>query len=39
MTFLSTKKETGAQVAAGNENSSVIPVQPKDTPIDDDLPF
>jgi single-strand DNA-binding protein len=39
MTFLSTKKETGAQAISSNETPSEIPVQPKNTPIDDDLPF
>ena len=39
MTFLSTKKETGAQVTSGTENPSAIPAQSKNTTIDDDLPF
>ena len=39
MTFLSTKKETGAPATSSNETPSEITAQPKNTPIDDDLPF
>jgi hypothetical protein len=39
MTFLSTKKETGAPASSSNETPSEITAQPKNTPIDDDLPF
>ena len=39
MTFLSTKKETGASALPSNDKSSISTSQEKNTTIEDDFPF